>query len=213
MDGPPPTFTAEQLAQLPHEDRGPALIATSWCLTVFASVFLTLRIYCKTLARGRRGLWWDDWILVAAWALLVIDAALATHMVIGYKYGRHVWDFPPIRNPAQLDAFVVLASARATITITAIAWTKTAFAITLLRLTEGWVKRSLWFIIVTVNVSLGLSALFFWIQCTEPLATSWTPSMPRTEVSCWLHYETIGKYNIFSGGKFPPLVGNYTYPY
>jgi len=199
MDGPPPVFTAEQLALLPHDDRGPALVATSWCLTGFASVFLALRIYCKFLARGRRGLWWDDWILIAAWALLVIDAALATHMVVRYKYGLHSWDWPTARNPAELDDFVMFAAVRATITITAIAWTKTAFAITLLRLTEGWVKRLLWFIVGTVNVSLAMSAMLFWIQCTEPLAKSWTPSI--REGKCWLDFKTIEQYNIFSGCK------------
>lgn len=166
---------------------------------MFASVFLALRIYCKFLARGRRGLWWDDWILVAAWVLLVLDAALATHMVVRYKYGVHIWDWPPVQKPSELDAFVMVAAVRATITITAIAWTKTAFAITLLRLTERWVKKVLWFIIVTVNVSLGLSAMIFWIQCTEPLAKSWTPSI--TVGKCWLNMKTIEHYNIFSGCK------------
>lgn len=58
-------YTPEQLANLPHDDRGPALITTTWVLTSVASVFLALRLYCKHI--GRKKLWWDDWTLIAAW--------------------------------------------------------------------------------------------------------------------------------------------------
>ncbi len=61
----PPQLTPDELALLPHDDRGPTLCGVSWLLTVLASGFLTLRIYCKFI--GRRTLWWDDWILIASW--------------------------------------------------------------------------------------------------------------------------------------------------
>ncbi|KAK0639067.1 hypothetical protein B0T16DRAFT_236397 [Cercophora newfieldiana] len=187
MAAPPPMpFTPEQLAQ--HDDRGPALVATSWTLTCFASVFLGLRVYCKII--GHRRLWWDDWILIAAWVALVIDAALATHMVVYYTYGRHTWDF----HPPDLDGFVLTTAVRATLTVTAIAWTKTAFAITLLRLTDGWIKTTLKVIIVTMNIAFAATALIFWVQCT-PIQKSWTPTMEGT---CIGHFaaEFLG---IFSG--------------
>lgn len=60
-----PQLTPEQLAQLPHDDRGPAVLAVHWSLTAVATIFLALRVYCKRIT-GRR-LWWDDWILIAAW--------------------------------------------------------------------------------------------------------------------------------------------------
>ncbi|KAK3317964.1 putative integral membrane protein [Apodospora peruviana] len=190
MAMPPPTFTPEELALLPHDDRGPALIATSWSLTCLATIFLGLRVYCKTI--GRRGLWWDDWILIAAWVVLVIDSGLATHMVVYYTYGRHSWDF----RPPNVDTYTLVVTVRATFTVTAIAWTKTAFAITLLRLVDsGWMKKVLWVILVTMNLALGLTALFFWIRCT-PVAMSWTPSMEGT---CWFNVNMIKHYNAFSG--------------
>jgi hypothetical protein len=67
MSGPgaPPPLSPEELALLPHDDRGPALYSVSWFLTALATVFLCLRIYCKFLSR--RGLWWDDWILISSW--------------------------------------------------------------------------------------------------------------------------------------------------
>jgi len=62
--GPPP-LTPEQLAALPHDNAGPRLNVVIWVLTGLSGVFLCLRLYCKRL-RGK-GLWWDDWLLTAAW--------------------------------------------------------------------------------------------------------------------------------------------------
>jgi len=58
-------MTPEELAQLPHDDRGPQILAIHWTLTAFATIFLGLRIYAKHLTG--RNLWWDDWVLIAAW--------------------------------------------------------------------------------------------------------------------------------------------------
>jgi hypothetical protein len=59
-----PALTPEQLA-VSHEDRGPALLAAHWGLTGVATVLLVLRVYCKRTTN--LSLWWDDWILIAAW--------------------------------------------------------------------------------------------------------------------------------------------------
>lgn len=58
-------LTAEELAALPHDDRGPAIVAVHWSMTSLATMFLGLRLYCKTLTKRR--LWWDDWLLILAW--------------------------------------------------------------------------------------------------------------------------------------------------
>lgn len=63
--GGPPPMTPEQFAALPHDNLGPKLNAVIWALTGVSAIFLTLRFYCKTVLS--RGLWWDDWILAAAW--------------------------------------------------------------------------------------------------------------------------------------------------
>ncbi len=62
---------------LPHDDDGPQLNFTIWLLAVLSFGFLSLRIYCKFL-RGR-GLWWDDYVLVAAWVRLACPPPLSHH--------------------------------------------------------------------------------------------------------------------------------------
>lgn len=60
--------TPEELAARTHEDRGSTILSVHWTLTIFATIFLVLRIYSKNLV-GRK-LWWDDYILIAAWVCL-----------------------------------------------------------------------------------------------------------------------------------------------
>ncbi len=48
-----------------HEDLGQQLNIAFWLLTSLATLFLALRIYCKF--HRVRSLWWDDYLLIAAW--------------------------------------------------------------------------------------------------------------------------------------------------
>ena len=93
----------------------------------------------------------------------------------------------------------LLINAAGTCTLTAATWSKTSFALTLLRLTDGRIKIKwlLWFIIVSMNIFMGLSALFNWIHCT-PVEKVWLPLTPG---SCW-RVDIVPKYNVFSAGMF-----------
>ncbi|KAK3331546.1 hypothetical protein B0H66DRAFT_546762 [Apodospora peruviana] len=175
MSGPP--LTAEELAKLPHDDRGPAILAAHWLLTAAATIFLGLRIYCKKSTS--RKLWWDDWILIAAWITILITDGLTTALVLEFKLGRHSWDLHV--DPTNVSKFIILLSSRASFTLTALGWTKTAFAITLLRLTEGLTRSFVWFIIISLNVTTIISGLVPWIQCA-PLEKTWNPTVDGT---CW----------------------------
>ena len=76
-------------------------------------------------------------------------------------------------------------------------WSKTSFALTLLRLTDGRMKLVVWFIIISMNVAMGISALLPFVTCT-PVERSWNPTI--TEGSCW-DYQIVINYDIFSAGK------------
>ena len=121
---------------------------------------------------------------------VMIDAALATHMVRHMTFGRHAWDF----RPPSVAEFSLYSLVRGTFSITSIAWSKTSFAITLLRITDGWLKRSVWVILVSVNMVLCIAALLFWVQCT-PIQRAWVPD--TREGSC-RDPKAMVDYNMFS---------------
>ncbi|KAK4213408.1 hypothetical protein QBC37DRAFT_423055 [Rhypophila decipiens] len=171
-------LSAEDIAKLPHDDRGPAILVSHWILTAAATLFLGLRVYCKRSTS--RQLWWDDWILIASWLTIIATDILTTILVFEFKLGKHSWDLEV--SPVNFAKFIILLSARASFTLTALGWTKTAFAITLLRLTEGITRTFVWFIIISLNVTTIISGLVPWIQCS-PLEKTWDP-MTR-EGQCW----------------------------
>lgn len=54
------------------------------------------------------------------------------------------------------------------------AWTKTAFAVTLLRMGNWWQKWALWFCIVTMNLFMIFKVIFQWAKiCDEPSYDNW----------------------------------------
>lgn len=110
--------------------------------------------------------------------------------------GKHAYDVPP-QNFAFLG---LIGNFTGTFSILAATWSKTAFAITLLRLMPGRMRFFLWFIIATVNISMGLNAVFMWTRCT-PVSKTWNPYVPGT---CWEpHVYPI--YGMFAAGELPEL--------
>ncbi|KAK0619105.1 hypothetical protein B0T14DRAFT_602995 [Immersiella caudata] len=170
-----PPLTPEEYAALPHDDRGPTIVAVHWSMTSLATIFLGLRLYCKRLTK--RSLWWDDWILIFAWFTIIATDVITQILVNEFKLGRHSWDL----EINDLARFIILLSSRATATLTALSWTKTAFAVTLLRLTADGTRTLVWFIIVSLQITMGFSAAVPWIQC-NPIAKTWDPMLPGT---CW----------------------------
>ncbi len=113
-------------------------------------------------------------------------------------YGKHTWDIFGQYPADIMNLGFRLLNVAGTFSVTAAIWSKTSFAVTLLRLTETerhW-KLALWFIIVSTNIAMGLSALFPWVSCT-PVDKAWNMMTPGT---CWPGY-IIVYYNIFSAGE------------
>ncbi|KXH29876.1 hypothetical protein CNYM01_02927 [Colletotrichum nymphaeae SA-01] len=177
--------------ELPHDDYGPGLLATVWTLIGIAGAFIGLRIYCK-FSRGR-GLWLDDHMLVASWcALLALGSFISID--VSYDFGKHNWDI----TPGNWSWLLLYANLSGSFSIIAAAWSKTSFALTLLRITressERWMKLLVWFIIISINTFLGVNVLFTWIQCW-PVEKTWrTASTPGT---CWPK-SIMMNYNVFT---------------
>lgn len=81
--------------------------------------------------------------------------------------------------------------------ILAAAWSKTPFAFSLLRITTGRLRWIVWFIIVTANVVLGVSATILWISCW-PVEKLWNGDI---DGGCWPN-TVVEKYQTFSSGQW-----------
>ncbi|KAK4124425.1 hypothetical protein N657DRAFT_390811 [Parathielavia appendiculata] len=167
-------------------DFGPQINFTLWLLTALSATFLTLRVWCKSLRH--RGLWWDDHLLIAAWLCLVVDCSLIS-ACINLGFGRPLTQF----KAGNLAPFLLYSNLAGTFSILAALWSKTSFAVTVLRISSGWVKASVWFIIVTVNACLGVAIVITWAQCT-PVEKVWRPGL---DGECWPKSIQV-KYNIFT---------------
>lgn len=86
-----------------------------------------------------------------------------------------------------------------TLAICSQAWSKTSFAITLLKIGDGINGRTrifLWFAVVSMNLLFGMGAMFFWVDCT-PLEKAWRPYIRGT---CWSP-NVIITYGVFVSGE------------
>lgn len=156
-------------------DLGPTILATIWGTTALASLFLGLRLWVKL--RTVRKLYWDDYILVASWFMLLGFGSTATYGVV-FGRGVDVADEKFSQSASQLHLTVVIATV---FSVLGAAWSKTSFAVTLLRLTTGKIRALVWFAIISMNLILDFVVILQFIWC-QPAYYAWTGS-PSDK--CW----------------------------
>ncbi|KAI7778409.1 hypothetical protein LA080_002179 [Diaporthe eres] len=127
-----------------------------WSLFATTTVFLAARLWCKITRRN--GLWWDDHILIFSWLIVLFnDILISVEFGTGYVT-KGEWD----------DRMHILINISSCGTLVGQAISKTAFAVSLLRMTERWQQYILWFIIVTMNAYMFTKVLFQWArQCDD----------------------------------------------
>ncbi|KAK4214934.1 hypothetical protein QBC37DRAFT_439838 [Rhypophila decipiens] len=135
-----------------------------WLMTSVSGVFLALRLYCKFLKK--RGLWWDDHVLVASW-LALLSSTLTTFINIRFfQFGQHTFEIPA----SVLPWTILLNTISTSMTILAAVWSKTSFGMTLLRIISGKKTRLLvWGIIVSMNLAMSVNVVTSWVQCYPSL--------------------------------------------
>ncbi|KAH8660774.1 putative integral membrane protein [Tricladium varicosporioides] len=156
------------------ENRAPEMVVVTWLLATISLIFLALRVGIKL--RRTRGLWWDDYTLMFSWVCLLIDCCVVSYAA-SLGFGKHSKDIPPSNFPK----IGLAGNVSSLFSILAVIYSKTSFALTLLRIGKIKMHVLLWFIIFSVNISLGGSALMSWIQCT-PLERNWNF---MAEGKCW----------------------------
>ncbi|KAK1756523.1 hypothetical protein QBC47DRAFT_451980 [Echria macrotheca] len=176
------------MASLDYEDNGPRILITTWTLTGLSGAFLLVRLACKL--HTKRRLWWDDYVLALSWVMLVTSIGLVTFSV-SKGLGKHVYAV----SPANFPVLGVVGNLTGTFSILAATWSKSSFALTLLRLMQGRMRILLWFIIITINIFMSLNAVFMWIRCT-PVEKTWNPFAPGT---CWQE-DIYPIYGMFAAG-------------
>lgn len=104
-------------------------------------------------------------------------------------FGRRTIDI----NPNNILILAFYTSVAASISCFASTLSKISFGVTLLRLTTGKIRWSVWFCIGTLFLFMLPSAFITWIQCT-PTAKAWNPTLEGT---CWDATKTVN-YGIFN---------------
>lgn len=181
---PPPDGGPPPIANTDGSDLGPVVIATCWAMTGMAALLLGTRLYVKSTAH--RGMWWDDYTLLASWVMLVAfsgSATYATRVGLG-KHDGSVVD----QTPLQL--MIVVAT---TFSVLGAAWSKTSFALTLLRITKGLLFWMIWAVIISLNIVLTFNAILQFIWCT-PARAAWDGMVSHR---CWKRTIVID-YTIFA---------------
>lgn len=126
--------------------------------------------------------------------LNLLAPTAVTTREISLGFGRHVGDIAP-QNLGELG---FLGQLTAFFSILGALWSKTSFAITMLRITNGWAKYAVWAFMISSNVFMLISAVFTWTWCT-PVSKIWL--MDMVEGTCWDH-RVVVQYNTFSGGEY-----------
>ncbi|ORY60240.1 uncharacterized protein BCR38DRAFT_350039 [Pseudomassariella vexata] len=161
-----------------------------WSLFVAATIFLGLRVWCKVA--WRHGLWYDDYVLIASWVAFLITCAL-TSVQFAVGYVTKTWG----------DRMLILVSTSSCFTLVAQFWSKTAFAVTLLRMTNQWQKIVLWFIIATLNIYMVVKLFVQWAKYCDQDAFQNYWRMP----GFCLDYDVVDQ--IKAGGNVANIVADF----
>ncbi|KAK1507430.1 hypothetical protein CTAM01_02542 [Colletotrichum tamarilloi] len=115
-----------------------------------STIFLVLRIYCRSVRT--RMMWWDDYLLIIGWMFLMIGVSLQT-VVFGSGYLVTTLS-GPIITPANLASDNAMKLS--------LAFSKTSFALTLLRFTTGWLRPVIILITCMTDIMCLVHTILVW---------------------------------------------------
>ncbi|RAR02644.1 hypothetical protein DDE83_008520 [Stemphylium lycopersici] len=155
----------------PSETHGPLMSIMVWMQCGVAALFLCVRFLIQK-AQGK--LWIDDLLLTIAWLFLFCQAIL-NQLGINLGFGKHALDI----DFSHFDRITYYGATALTVSLAAITISKISFGVTLLRLTDGYLKMYVWFAIVTMTIFAIPAAVLPWTLC-KPLAKTFVDILPGT---------------------------------
>jgi hypothetical protein len=211
----PVPISPQTMPSHPIDDLGPMMRTTVWTMTGIAAAFLMTRLYCKFLTH--RKVHFDDMLLVASWVrgkmtrlafsryanqgvrqLMLMGAAIGVNIETLRGFGQHDYDKTSL-NVGDINTIALVGQLSITFTICSSCWSKVSWAITLLRVSDGKLKKFIWFAIVGMVVLFFFPAILYWVQCT-PLEKAWRPLTPGTCLDA--QYAIVA--GIVASGLSPP---------
>lgn len=184
--------TASSTTDLAQTDLRPLLLGVTWPLTILSILSLGARCYVgRTTLRGLRA---DDYVLIAAAGTLIAFAGTTTWGAVNQLCTSHS-EAQNQTYAAEIDRLPLIVVVATTFSVLGAAWSKTSFAVTLLRATKGLLHCLTWCIIGSMNLILACNVLLQYIWC-QPSSAIWTKG---TKGACW-DKEVIIYYSIAAGG-------------
>ncbi|CAN9376520.1 unnamed protein product [Alternaria alternata] len=155
----------------PSESHSLLMSITVWMQCGVAAFFLSVRFMIQ---KAQQRLWTDDLLLAIAWFFLLCQAIL-NQLSINLGFGKHALDI----DFSHFDRITYYGATALTVSLAAITISKISFGVTLLRLTDGYLKMYVWFAIVTMAIFAIPAGVLPWILC-KPLAKTFVDILPGT---------------------------------
>ncbi|KAJ8124020.1 hypothetical protein ONZ43_g165 [Nemania bipapillata] len=156
----------------------PLLQGLIWTITILSLVFLSLRLYIKWNYRGK--LWYDDYTLVGAMVLLLVNASLIQRIVV-LGYGMHIEEILATM-PSHIRLIVIYLQIISGVVRLSTNIARVSFAITLLRLSSEREKKFVWFSITTLLAVTTPAIILPFVSC-RPYEKIFDYSIPGTCMS------------------------------
>lgn len=112
---------------------------------------------------------------------LIIAYGAVIEVAVEKGLGRHL-EYILAEVPENAIPIALLGQVSQPLVIMSCAFGKTSFSMTLLRIgTQKWMKMTLWFLVITMNILHILVSILLFYRCEDPRVL-WDPSVDTT---CW----------------------------
>lgn len=148
----PTNIPPEMMFPMPSGDPSLAyrVLCSTWPMITISGTFLALRLYCRAVRT--RQMWWDDYLLIIGWCFLMSSLGMQTFI---FKNGYLITALGgEVISPVNLASDSTMKMA--------LAFSKTSFALTLLRFTNGWLRWVIIAIAVVMDLTCLTHAILVW---------------------------------------------------